>query len=312
MTQLITQLLKGEPIALARLITLVENNSSKIPEVMKAIHKHTGTAHIIGITGTMGAGKSTLIGSLTRAYRKKDKTVGIVGIDPTSWFSGGALLGDRIRMQDLATDPGVFIRSMGTRGTLGGLTSSIYDVVALLDASGKDIVIVETVGVGQSEIDIAKMADTTIVVTVPGLGDSIQTMKAGITEIADIFVVNKADLPGADEAVIQLQQMLCMDTLSEWQIPVIPSSSTQGMGIPEVIKAITNHMDFLTETNHLFQKRGTRYETELLALIKKKLMHYVLDESRLQGTIEKMVDTISRKEMDPHSAADKILKEILA
>ncbi len=312
MTQLITQLLKGESAALARLITLVENNSPTVPEVMKAIHKHTGTAHIIGVTGTMGTGKSTLIGAVTRAYRKRDKTVGIVGIDPTSCFSGGALLGDRIRMQDLATDPGVFIRSMGTRGVLGGLTSSIYDVVELLDASGKDIVIVETVGVGQSEIDIAKMADTTIVVTVPGLGDSIQTMKAGITEIADIFVVNKADQPGADETVLQLQQMLCMNHLDEWQIPVIPLSSIKGTGISEVINAINNHMDFLTETNHLRKRRRTRYESELLALIKKKVMHFVLDESRLQGTIESMVDTISRKEMDPHSAAEKILKGILA
>ncbi len=312
MTQLITELLNGESLALARLITLVENGSPEIPDVMKVIHKHTGDAHIIGITGTMGTGKSTLIGALTRAYRKQDKTVGIVAIDPTSWFSGGALLGDRIRMQDLSTDPGVFIRSMGTRGALGGLTSSIYDVAALLDASGKDIVIIETVGVGQSEIDIAKMADTTIVVTVPGLGDSIQTMKAGITEIADIFVVHKADQPGTDETVLQLQQMLSMNHLTEWQIPVIPVSSIKSMGISEAIQAIHDHMTFLADTHHLHKRRRTRYESELLALIKKKVMHFVLDESRLQGTIESMVDTISRKDIDPHTAADTILKELLS
>jgi LAO/AO transport system kinase len=308
---MVTHLIQGDPAAIARLITLVENDSPKVPETIKAIHGYTGKAHVIGITGTMGTGKSTLIGTLTRAYREQGKTVGIVGIDPTSWFSGGALLGDRIRMQDLATDPGVFIRSMGTRGTLGGLTSSIYDVVALLDASGKDIIVVETVGVGQSEIDIAKMADTTIVVTVPGLGDSIQTIKAGITEIADIFVVNKADQPGADEAVLQLQQMLDMNQLDTWQIPVLSASAHQGKGISVVIEAIDKHMDFLVTSNRLEERRATRYESELLELIKKRLMHLILDESRLQGTIESLVEKISRREMDPHSAAENILKKIL-
>jgi LAO/AO transport system kinase len=311
MTQLVTQLLKGESTALARLITLVENNSPQIHEVMKTIHGHTGTAHIIGVTGTMGTGKSTLIGAVTRAYRKQDKTVGIVGIDPTSWFSGGALLGDRIRMQDLATDPGVFIRSMGSRGVLGGLTASIYDVVALLDASGKDIVIVETVGVGQSEIDIAKMADTTVVVTVPGLGDSIQALKAGITEIADIFVVNKADQPGADEVVLQIQQMLDIDQQDEWQIPVIAASASEGRGILDVTKFIDIHMDFLTQSHRLTKRRITFYESQLLELIKKRLMHLILDESRLKETIAGMIEKIFQKDMDPHSAAENILKHVL-
>ena len=215
MKDLASQVLKGDTRSIARLISLVENNSPNVADAMKRIHPHGGKAHVIGITGVMGSGKSTLIYELANEYLKKGKTVGIIAIDPTSPFSGGALLGDRIRMMELATDEGVFIRSMGTRGMLGGLTSSIYDVVEILDASGKDIVIVETVGVGQAEVDVVKIADTTLVVLVPGLGDSIQTIKAGIMEIADIFVVNKADRGGVDQTIAELESLIDISCANE-------------------------------------------------------------------------------------------------
>lgn len=311
MKNLIENLLAGDPTAIARMITRVESNDPGVMDAMKKIHPHTGHAHILGITGTMGTGKSTLIGALARAYRREDKQVGIVGIDPTSWFSGGALLGDRIRMQDLATDDGVFIRSMGTRGTLGGLTASIYDVVSVLDASGKDVVIVETVGVGQSEIDIVKMADTTLVVTVPGLGDSIQVIKAGITEIADIFVVNKGDYSGADGTVTELELMLDMSEQDDWKIPVIKTTAKKGDGVPELKDKISDHMMYLAQSGMLSQRRGKRYENELIEIIKKKLMTLILDESKLKGTIEEMIDKISKREKDPHSAAEEILEALL-
>ena len=208
MNYIANKVLKGEPRAIARLITLAENNDPVAANAMKAIHSKTGGAHVIGITGVMGSGKSTLIYELTREYRKKGLKVGIIAIDPTSPFSGGALLGDRIRMTELATDDGVFIRSMGTRGMLGGLTSAVYDVVEIMDASGKDVILVETVGVGQAEVDVIKIADTTLVIIVPGLGDSIQTLKAGVMEIADIYVVNKADRDGVEQAVAEVESLV--------------------------------------------------------------------------------------------------------
>lgn len=303
------RVLKGDLRSISRLITLVENNDAL--DAMKEIHKNAGNAHIVGITGTMGTGKSTIVGKLAKEYRKNGKEVGIIGIDPTSWFSGGAFLGDRVRMQELATDKGIFIRSMGTRGTLGGLTSSIYDVVEILDASGKDVVMVETVGVGQSEIDIAKMADTTIVVTVPGLGDFIQNIKAGITEIADIFVVNKADRPGVEETMMELRSMIEMNNKRKREIPVNETIATTGKGIEELYKEIGRHMKYLIESELLEERRKKRYETELVEIIKKRLMSFIFDESKLKGKIESLTDEISKKEIDPYSAADEILGKML-
>ena len=303
------RVLKGDLRSISRLITLVENNEAL--DVMKEIHKNAGNAHIVGITGTMGTGKSTIIGKLAKEYRKNGKEVGIIGIDPTSWFSGGAFLGDRVRMQELATDKGIFIRSMGTRGTLGGLTSSIYDVVEILDASGKDVVMVETVGVGQSEIDIAKMADTTVVVTVPGLGDFIQNIKAGITEIADIFVVNKADRLGVEETMMELRSMIEMNNKRKREIPVNETIATTGKGIEELYKEIGRHMKYLIESELLEERRKKRYETELVEIIKKRLLSFIFDESKLKGKIESLIDKISKKEIDPYSAADEILGKVL-
>jgi LAO/AO transport system kinase len=312
MSDIANKVLKGEPRAIARLITLAENNDSLAAEAMKIIHPKTGSAHIIGITGVMGSGKSTLIYELTREYRKKGLKVGIIAIDPTSPFSGGALLGDRIRMTELATDNGVFIRSMGTRGMLGGLTSAIYDVVEILDASGKDVIIVETVGVGQAEVDVIKLADTTLVILVPGLGDSIQTIKAGIMEIADIFVVNKSDRSGVEQTVAEIESLIdivCSE--KERKIPILKTVAKENKGTIELVCEIENHKKYLKNTKMFDVQRRTRYEAELIEIIRKRLMSFIFDESTFKGKVESLIDQISKKEVDPYSAANEILGKIL-
>jgi len=306
------KVLQGDPRSIARLITLTENNHPDAASAMKQIHPHTGNAHVIGITGVMGSGKSTLICELTAAFRKQGKTVGIIAIDPTSPFSGGALLGDRVRMMQLAMDEGVFIRSMGTRGMLGGLTSAVYDVVEILDAAGKDIVFVETVGVGQAEVDVIKIADTTLVIIVPGLGDSIQTLKAGVMEIADIYVVNKADRTGVEQTMAEVESLVDI-TCSEKdrKTPILQTVAKQGTGTEELIQEILDHKQYLKKTQTLESQRRLRYEAELVEIIRKKLMNFIFDEQTFKDTIETLLDQISKKELDPHSAAEKILKRII-
>ncbi len=310
MRDLVQKVVEGETKAIARFITLVENRDEEALDTMKDIHGYTGRAHIIGITGTMGVGKSTLIGKLAKEFVQREKKVGIIGIDPSSYFSGGALLGDRIRMQDIALDENVFIRSMGTRGMLGGLTSAIYDVVKILDASGKDVIMVETVGVGQSEIDIVKMADTIIVVTIPTLGDAIQTLKAGITEIADIFVVNKSDMPNADETVMEIQNMIELNEDGEWKTPVIKTMAVDGE-MNELLNKIGEHKHYLLDSKKLEERRKKRYETELVEIIKRRLMKLIIDEPKLREKIGFLVNKIVTKEVDPYSAADEILGTLL-
>ena len=312
MNDIASKVLNGDPRSVARLITLVENSSPEGFRAMKDIYPHTGGAHVIGITGVMGSGKSTLISEITHEYRKQGLEVGIIAIDPTSPFSGGALLGDRVRMMELATDEGVFIRSMGTRGMLGGLTSAVYDVVEILDASGKDVVIVETVGVGQAEVDVIKIADTTLVILVPGLGDSIQTIKAGIMEIADIYVVNKADKPGVDQAVAEIESLVdisCSDR--DRKTPVLTTSAKESKGIVELAQEIKKHRDYLEKNNEFEAQRRKRYEAELIEIIRKRLMNFIFDESTFKGKVELLIDQISKKEVDPYTAADEILGKIL-
>jgi LAO/AO transport system kinase len=308
---LVEQVVAGDTKAIARCITLAENREAEALQAMRKIHPHTGKAHVIGITGTMGVGKSTLIGKLAQGFLKEGKKVGIIGIDPSSHFSGGALLGDRIRMQDIISDENVFIRSMGTRGILGGLTNAIYDVVKILDASGKDIIIVETVGVGQSEIEVVKMADSVIVVTIPTLGDAIQTLKAGITEIADVFAVNKSDMPGADETVLEIQYMLEMNQSRKWTTPVLKTTAATNEGVSSLLKEIENHWTYLKETGELEQRRRKRYETELIEIVKRRLLTLIIDEPRLQQKIESLAIRMLKKETDPYSAADEILGTLL-
>ncbi|HVQ00410.1 MAG TPA: methylmalonyl Co-A mutase-associated GTPase MeaB [Candidatus Thermoplasmatota archaeon] len=311
MTDLIEKVLAGDARAIARLITLSENNAAGAVPIMKQLHSHTGNAHVIGVTGVMGSGKSSLIFELALEYRRQGKKVGIIAIDPTSPFTGGALLGDRIRMMDLSTDSGVFIRSMGTRGTIGGLTSSVYDVVEILDAAGMQVILIETVGVGQDEVDIVKIADTTLVVTMPGLGDAVQTIKAGLMEIADIFVVNKADTPGVEQTVAELEAMLDLAAHIERRTPIISTSAKEKKGIPLLIRNITEHKEYLIRSKGHEARRRQRYEAELIEIIRKRLMDLILDETRLKGVVDCCIDQISRRELDPYTAADQILGKIL-
>jgi GTPase len=312
MSDLASKVLKGDPRSIAKLITCAENNSSELAAEMKVIHKHSGKAYVIGVTGVMGSGKSTLIYEIIKAYRKQGKKVGVIAIDPTSPFTGGALLGDRIRMTELATDDGVYIRSMGTRGMLGGLASAVYDAVEILDASGKDIVIVETVGVGQAEVDVVKIADTTLVVLVPGLGDSIQTIKAGIMEIAGIFVVNKADRPGIEQIVAELESLVDISCIGQdRKIPIIKTVARENKGINELIDEIEKHEQYLKKTRMFEAQRKKRYEAELVEIIRKSLMNFIFDESTFKEKVEKLIDRITKKELDPYSAADEILSKII-
>jgi LAO/AO transport system kinase len=311
MTDLSTKVIDGDQRSIARLITLVENNAADAVETMKKIHSHTGNAQVIGITGVMGSGKSTLIFELALAYRAEGKKVGIIAIDPTSPFSGGALLGDRIRMTELSTDAGVFIRSMGTRGMMGGLTSALYDVVEILDAAGMHIILIETVGVGQDEVDIVKIADTTLVVLVPGLGDSVQTIKAGLMEIADIFVVNKADKPGVEQTIAELESMLDLVGPLDHRTPIVATSAKNKKGMKLLASKITEHQEYLKKSNTFETRRRQRYEAELVEIIRKRLMDFIFDEKKLKTTVDSCIDQISKKELDPYSAADQILGKIL-
>lgn len=312
MTDLADRVIKGEPRAIARMITLAENNSPEAPGLMSKLHCCTGNAQVIGVTGVMGAGKSTLITELAFKLRKSGKTVGIVAIDPTSPFSGGALLGDRIRMMEVSMDPNIFIRSMGTRGMLGGLTSAVYDVVEIMDAAGKDVIIVETVGVGQAEVDIIKIADTTMVVLVPGLGDSIQAIKAGLMEIADIFVINKADRSGFERTMAEVESLVDLNVQAgRKRTPVLGTNAKDSQGIDEVIAEIVKHQEEIERTGEITAHRRRRYETELIEIIRKRLMNLIFDEAVFKERVEGLIDQIERKEKDPYSAAEEILSTII-
>ncbi len=262
----------GDVQAIARTISLIENEHPRSDEILNALYADTGRAYRIGITGPPGAGKSTLTAQITRHYRKQGKTVGIIAVDPTSPFTGGAVLGDRIRMSEFATDPGVFIRSMASRGSMGGLARRTQDAGDVLDAAGKDIIIYETVGVGQTELDIAEAADTTVVVLVPESGDAIQTMKAGLMEIADIFVVNKADREGAERIKIELDLMLQLrPTKRAWEPPILMTVAYKGEGIEALVEKMEAHLQFLSREAELERRRKQRLIKKVQELIQKRL-----------------------------------------
>jgi len=303
--------LSGDIRSIARAITIIENNAPEAKKLVSSIYPHTGKAHIVGFTGAGGAGKSTLIEKIVREYRKKGRTVGVVAVDPTSPFTGGAFLGDRIRMQELSTDAGVFIRSMASRNYPGGIARATKDAVKVLDAAGKDMVIVETVGAGQSEVEIIKVAQTVVVIHAPGLGDEIQAIKAGIMEIADIFVVNKADRENANKTVMDIQAILQMNNKeTAWKPPVLKTVALTGEGVPQLIEKIEEHRMF-SEKGLKHKRSREKAEAELIEALKEKVVSSVLDDLRKEGKFEQLVGKIVERETDPASAAEKLLKKAL-
>jgi LAO/AO transport system kinase len=306
-SETVEKLLAGDRRSLSRVLSWAENGYPEGREALRDIFPSTGRAHIIGITGPSGSGKSTLTGSLARAYRKAGKTVGIVAIDPTSPFSHGAILGDRIRMQDLTSDAGVFIRSMATRGALGGLAATTNDLVNILDAAGYDLVLVETVGAGQDEVEIADTAHTTIVVNIPGAGDDMQAIKAGILEIADILVVNKADLPAAESVYKQLHIYTDLQRRPGWDVPIIKTVAHKDEGTADLIEAIDRHGAYLAESGRLDEMRRQRARRLLLATTQSILMERVITGAN--GTIEELAERIASREMDPRTAAEQLIEE---
>lgn len=313
MENLAAEVLQGSVRAMARLITLVENEDPRAFEFLGSIHPHTGRAHVLGVTGSPGTGKSTLTDKITSVLRRQGKTVGVIAVDPSSPFTGGALLGDRIRMQRAAGDPEVFIRSMATRGNLGGLARTTADVIKIMDGFGKDWIIVETVGVGQDEVEIAKTADTTVVVLAPGLGDTIQSMKAGVMEIADLYVINKADRSGADALVTEVRIRVEQDAQIKaaiWQAPVLKTVAVEDQGTESLVKAIEDHRSFLEESGRLEKARREKTRQETLSLLTEEISRNILEKILGNGLFDDLIDDIVAHKKDPYTSVKEIVGTI--
>jgi LAO/AO transport system kinase len=343
LTPLAARVLAGDVRAASRLMRHVDDGEPSAVAELQSLFPHTGQAYVLGVTGSPGAGKSTLTDRLVAGLRAKGKTVGVLCVDPTSPFTGGAILGDRIRMQEHATDDGVFIRSLATRGALGGLSRATGDCIRILDAMGRNVVVVETVGVGQDEIDVAQMAHTTVVVTVPGMGDDIQAIKAGILEVADVFVVNKADLDGADRTVRELRQMLELrhavraspgdhdsrhrrirtpaadEKLAhpgeagprEWEPPILKVVATRDQGVREALEAIERHRIFLDETGQRAVRERSRAKMQFVALLRERLLREALGRlEREQGRLEEVAAAIVEHRADPYALAEQLAKQL--
>ena len=304
---LIERALAGERRATARLISLVEDGTPDLARIMTALHPHTGDAYSIGITGAPGAGKSTLTERLVARARRDDHRVGVLAIDPSSPFSGGALLGDRVRMQTHATDPSVFIRSMATRGHLGGLSLATPEAMRVLDAVGNNIVVIETVGVGQAEVEITDACDTTLVVVNPGWGDAVQAAKAGLMEIADVFVMNKADRPGTKESVREIKQMLDMSP-ADWKPEIIETVAVKGEGIDELWTAIEKHRAFQEEKGQLDVRRRRRVRREIREIVAQRFRQRV--EKETGSSLDELTEKVLAREIDPYVAADQLVEEL--
>lgn len=303
------RLLKKDKRAVARLITMAENHDPQVIELLKQLYKKMGNAHVIGITGPPGAGKSTLTDKLVKAIRKEGKTVGIIVVDPTSPFTGGAILGDRIRMNDLSTDPGVFIRSMATRGHLGGLSKATQAAVKILDIYGVDYILVETVGVGQSEVDIVKNVDTTLMVMVPGLGDDIQVIKAGVMEIGDVFAVNKADRDGAKRTITEIEMMLDYNHL-DWRPPVQQVIAVKNQYVDDLLGHIKEHRNYLEKTGKLHERRKNNCKLEIIDLIYHNIISMTLDTTAKEEMMNRLAEDVVFKITDVYSASEAVLKAL--
>jgi LAO/AO transport system kinase len=337
---LVDRVLAGEVRAASRLMRRIDDEDPAATADLQKLFPRTGRAYVLGITGSPGAGKSTLTDRVVARFRAQGQSVGVLAVDPTSPFSGGAILGDRIRMQAHASDPGVFIRSLATRGSLGGLSRATGDCIRVMDAMGKDVIVVETVGVGQDEIDIAQMAHTTLLVTVPGMGDDIQAIKAGILEVADVFIVNKADLDGADRTVRELRQMLELrhalrrppvehdrqhrlktraagkpaeapPPSDEWEPPIVKVIAARDQGLEPVMEAVARHWEFLERTGQRAERERARARMQFLALLRNRLLQSALDRLEAEkGRLDEVALSIARREADPYALAETLARQL--
>jgi len=311
MSDLSADVLAGRYRALGKAISLIERDDPAAERLLAEIYPATGGARIIGITGSPGAGKSTLVASMAKHYRAQNKRVGIVAVDPTSPFTGGAILGDRIRMSDLYTDRGVFIRSMATRGFLGGLARATNDVVDVLDASGFDVVLVETVGVGQDEVEVVRTVQTNVVILVPGMGDDIQAIKAGIMEIGDIFVVNKADRPGADKTVTEVTMMMSLvEEHGDYIPPIVKTVASKNQGVVELDAAIEKHLDYLKSSGELDRRNRERVRIRIETMLKEKFMDRLIGGTLSRSDYEQLLEHVVHKRNNPHDAAIELLSRV--
>jgi len=309
--QFITRVRAGDARTLARAISAVEDHAPESVDLLKALFPFTGNALVVGLTGAPGSGKSTLVDQLAREYRRRERTVGIIAVDPTSPYTGGAILGDRIRMQSHHADAGIYIRSMATRGYLGGLASTTADVATVLDAAGKDVILVETVGVGQDEIDIVRLAEVTIVILVPGMGDDVQSIKAGIMEIADIFVINKSDREGAERVEREIRAMQTLAIRSDkWTPPIIKAVATEGKGVPELAQAIDSYVEFLKKENLTLNKKVQNWRERLVEMLRESLLERVLREQMGDDAVTRYAAEIAEHKRDPYTLVEQIVSKV--
>jgi len=308
------EILAGNTRAAARLMRDLDDEIPAAIRTLRQLYRHTGRAYILGVTGAPGAGKSTLVNRITTRLRKRGKSVGIVAIDPTSPYSGGAILGDRIRMQEHALDEGVFIKSLATRGHMGGLSRSTIDIVNVMDAMGKDIILIETVGVGQDEVEIVKVAHTNLVLVVPGLGDDIQAIKAGILEIADIFVINKADRDGAGKAMREIETMVSMGTFQEgeWKPPVLSAVAATDKGTVELLEAVDRHQEYIYREGNLSRYRREKARVELVEILKIRLIEKAVADLDAHGLLDPLLADMANKRKDPYSISEKVVNHSFA